>query len=90
MAYHHRQSVNHSLGKSPADLVLQNGRIVDVHSGLVREGWVIVEGERWRARSDKPLNRGEKVRVIEVDGLVLVVKQAKAGGLLGAMQPKEA
>lgn len=62
--------------------------VVDEWDG--REGWVIVEGERWRARSDKPLTPGEKVRVVEVDGLVLVVKQAKAGGFLGALQPKEA
>ena len=62
--------------------------VVDEWDG--QEGWVIVEGERWRARSDKPLSRGDKVRVVEVDGLVLVVKQAKAGGFLGALQPKEA
>lgn len=62
--------------------------VVDEWDG--KDGWVIVEGERWRARADKPLAPGDKVRVIEVDGLVLVVKQAKASGLLGAMQPKEA
>jgi len=62
--------------------------IVDDWDG--KEGWVIVEGERWRARSDKPLSPGEKVRVVEVDGLVLVVKSAKAGSLLSALQPKEA
>lgn len=55
-----------------------------------KEGWVIVEGERWRARSDKPLTTGDRIKVVEVDGLVLVVKQAKAGGLLGGLQPKEA
>ncbi|MGF1544304.1 MAG: NfeD family protein [Parvularculaceae bacterium] len=55
--------------------------VVDDWDG--REGWVIVEGERWRARSDKPLQRGDKIRVVEVDGLVLVVKQAKAGKFLG-------
>lgn len=62
--------------------------VVDDWDG--KEGWVIVEGERWRARADRPLSKGDRVRVIEVDGLVLVVKQAKAGGLLGGLQPKEA
>ena len=62
--------------------------VVDDWDG--KEGWVIVEGERWRARSDKPLTPGDRVRVVEVDGLVLIVKQAKAGGLLGALQPGEA
>lgn len=62
--------------------------IVDQWDG--KEGWVIVEGERWRARADRPLTPGDKIRVVEVDGLVLVVKQAKAGGLLGGLAPSEA
>ncbi|GJL90845.1 NfeD family protein [Hyphococcus sp.] len=62
--------------------------VVDDWDG--KEGWVVIEGERWRARADKPLSRGDRVRVIEVDGLVLVVKHAKAGGLLSGLQPKEA
>ncbi|GJL93873.1 MAG: hypothetical protein DHS20C05_02780 [Hyphococcus sp.] len=62
--------------------------VVDDWDG--KEGWVIVEGERWRARADKPLEPGDRIRVVEVDGLVLVVKQAKASGLLGGLQPREA
>ena len=62
--------------------------VVDDWDG--KEGWVIVEGERWRARSDRPLAPGDKVRVVEIDGLVLIVKQAKAGGFLGGMAPSEA
>ena len=71
-----------------AEAIRRREGVVDEWDG--REGWVIVEGERWRARSDKPLEPGDKIKVVEVDGLVLVVKQAKAGGLLGALQPKEA
>jgi membrane-bound serine protease (ClpP class) len=59
--------------------------VVDAWDG--KEGWVIVEGERWRARADKPLSPGDKIRVIEIDGLVLVVKQAKAGSLLAGLTP---
>ena len=59
--------------------------VVDDWDG--REGWVIIEGERWRARSDRPLTPGDKIKVVEIDGLVLVVKQAKASGLLGAFAP---
>ena len=62
--------------------------VVDDWDG--KEGWIIVEGERWRARSDRPLKPGDKVRVVEIDGLVLIVKQAKAGGLLGGFAPSEA
>ncbi len=71
-----------------AEAIRRREGVVDEWDG--REGWVIIEGERWRARADKPLTPGDRIRVVEVDGLVLVVKQAKAGGLLGALQPKEA
>jgi membrane-bound serine protease (ClpP class) len=59
--------------------------VVDQWDG--KEGWVIVEGERWRARADRPMTPGERIRVVEVDGLVLVVKQAKSEGLIGALMP---
>ncbi len=70
------------------DAIRRRVGVVDEWDG--KEGWVIVEGERWRARADKPLSRGDKIRVIEIDGLVLVVKQAKASSLLGNLTPKEA
>ena len=62
--------------------------VVDDWDG--KEGWVIVEGERWRARSDRPLSPGDKIRVVEIDGLVLIVKQAKGPSLLGGLMPSEA
>ncbi|MDZ7629510.1 MAG: nodulation protein NfeD [Parvularculaceae bacterium] len=60
-----------------AEAIRRREGVVDDWDG--KEGWVIIEGERWRARADRPLNPGDKVKVIEIDGLVLVVKQAKAG-----------
>ncbi|MEM9705133.1 MAG: nodulation protein NfeD [Pseudomonadota bacterium] len=69
------------------DAIKRREGIVDDWDG--KEGWVIVEGERWRARGDKPLNPGDKIRVVEVDGLVLVVKQAKGASFLGALSPSE-
>ena len=71
-----------------ADAVRRREGVVDEWDG--KEGWVIIEGERWRARSDKPLQPGDRIRVVEVDGLVVVVKQAKAGGLLGGLVSSEA
>jgi membrane-bound serine protease (ClpP class) len=67
-----------------AEAIRRREGVVDEWRG--KEGWVIVEGERWRARSDKPLQPGDKVKVIEVDGLVLVVRQAKAP-MLGGFAP---
>ena len=71
-----------------AEAIRRREGVVDDWDG--KEGHVIVEGERWRARADKPLQKGDRVRVLEVDGLVLVVKQAKAPSLLGGLMPGEA
>jgi membrane-bound serine protease (ClpP class) len=71
-----------------AEAIKRREGVVDDWDG--KEGHVIVEGERWRARSDKTLKKGDRIRVVEVDGLVLVVKQAKASGLLGGLVPNEA
>ena len=67
------------------EAIRRRAGVVDEWNGS--EGWVIVQGERWRARSDKPLSPGDRIRVVEIEGLVLVVKQAKAGGLLGGLAP---
>lgn len=71
-----------------SEAIVRRVGVVDDWDG--KEGHVVVEGERWRARSDKTLKRGDKIRVVEVDGLVLVVKQAKASGFLGGLAPAEA
>lgn len=46
-----------------------------------KDGYVIVDGERWKARSDKPLAPGDKIKVVDMDGIELIVKRAAAGGL---------
>ena len=40
-------------------------------------GHVMAHGERWRARADAPLSPGQTVRVIDMDGLTLVVTPAE-------------
>ncbi len=70
------------------DAIRKREGVVDDWEG--GEGWVIIEGERWRARSDKPLKPGDRIRVVNVDGLVVTVKQAKAGGLFANLAPGEA
>ncbi len=43
--------------------------------GVAREGgYVLVQGELWRARSAEPLRPGTRVRVLAVDGLALEVE----------------
>jgi len=44
---------------------------------IFKEGSVQVEGELWSARSDKPINSGTVVRVLELDGFTLKVEAAE-------------
>ena len=71
-----------------AEAIRKREGVVDEWDG--GEGWVIIEGERWRARADKPLKPGDRIRVVDIDGLVVTVKQAKAGGLFANLAPGEA
>jgi membrane-bound serine protease (ClpP class) len=41
--------------------------------GPEKEGFVRFHGEYWRARSDTLIKPGEKVEIMEKDGLVLIV-----------------
>ena len=38
------------------------------------QGRILVHGETWLARSDRPVTRGERLRVTSIDGLVLQVR----------------
>jgi membrane-bound serine protease (ClpP class) len=40
------------------------------------DGRVLIRGEIWRARAARPLQPGTRVKVIDRDGLVLVVASA--------------
>ncbi len=50
------------------------GTIGEVLEDFDSEGWARVEGERWRIASDRPLQRGQKVRVTGMMGLTLRVE----------------
>jgi membrane-bound serine protease (ClpP class) len=53
-------------------LVGQRGR---AEGELLPEGWVIVQGECWRARADERVESGESVEVLSVEGLLLRVRK---------------
>lgn len=55
------------------------GATVEALEDFVHEGWVQAFGERWRARSEAPLMRGQRARIVAVDGLILVVKPESKG-----------
>ena len=39
-----------------------------------KSGWAQVHGETWRIRCAGPLTRGQKVKVLRLDGLTLEVE----------------
>jgi membrane-bound serine protease (ClpP class) len=43
------------------------------------EGWARVHSEQWRVRSNAPVRRGQPVRIIRMDGLVLEVAPVNEG-----------
>ena len=53
------------------------GGTVEALEDFERVGWVLAFGERWHARSDTPLTRGARARIVKVEGLTLVVKPEK-------------
>jgi membrane-bound serine protease (ClpP class) len=42
---------------------------------LAPKGWVLVQGERWRARAEEPVAQGEAIQVVSGDGLRLRVRK---------------
>lgn len=51
-------------------LLNETGEVISDFEGT---GWVRIRGERWRAQSSIPLKKGQKIRVVKIDGLTLVV-----------------
>ncbi|MCK4636825.1 MAG: nodulation protein NfeD [Methanomicrobia archaeon] len=51
------------------------GAIGTTDTKIDPEGQILVRGERWNVYSDKKIKKGEKVEVIDVDGLTLKVKK---------------
>lgn len=56
------------------------GMPVEALEDFAGEGWVLAAGERWRARSPRPLARGARARVVAVEGLTLQVEPEEEGG----------
>jgi membrane-bound serine protease (ClpP class) len=56
------------------------GKHAEVMDGASSSGRVRLDGEIWNARSERPLARGQTVRVTAVDGLTLVVEPVRPRG----------
>jgi membrane-bound serine protease (ClpP class) len=51
------------------------GAIGEARTNIFQDGTVYVFGEEWSAKSDKKIDKGEKIEVIRKEGLVLCVKK---------------
>ncbi|MBI3321104.1 MAG: nodulation protein NfeD [Candidatus Omnitrophica bacterium] len=56
------------------------GEIGVASTDLNPDGKVFVHGELWNATSQRPIQQGERVRVIRVEGLQLLVEKLSVGG----------
>ncbi|UTV30964.1 NfeD family protein [Photobacterium atrarenae] len=54
------------------------GETATVVGGFPGEGRVLVDGEIWQARCDRPLKKGERVTVKSISGLYLIVESGLA------------
>jgi membrane-bound serine protease (ClpP class) len=54
------------------ELIGSSGEVLEDFDG--RDGWALVHGENWRIRSRQPLGRGQKIRVVQLDGLIFDVE----------------
>lgn len=54
------------------ELIGSSGEVLQDFDG--KDGWARVHGETWRIRSRQPLSRGQKIRVVRMDGLIFDVE----------------
>ena len=70
-----RKSVEANSVKPTHDLAELVGQIGEARTRVNDEGSVLVAGEMWSARSEKPIPAGSSVRVVRREGFVLIVEQ---------------
>ncbi len=49
------------------------GRTAEAMEDFSETGWVWAFGERWKASTDAPVKKGQKVRITSIEGLTLIV-----------------
>ena len=70
-----RKSVEANSMKPTHDLAGLVGQIGEARTRVNDEGSVLVAGEMWSARSEKPIPAGSSVRVVRREGFILIVEQ---------------
>jgi membrane-bound serine protease (ClpP class) len=74
------QKAIETLKKTPVqDLRRLIGAYGEAKTDVHDEGSVLVNSELWSARSKAPIAKGKRVRVINRDGLILIVEKSERG-----------
>jgi membrane-bound serine protease (ClpP class) len=74
-----RRGVEAVLQAPAFDLDRMGGMTGDARSSVHEQGTVYVNGEEWTARSEEPIEVGQRIQVIGREGLVLLVELYKTG-----------
>lgn len=69
-----RRGIEVQLAAPTVDAEIVVGQVGEARSPVHRSGTVYVGGEMWSARSESPIQQGQRVRVLELDGLIVVVE----------------
>lgn len=71
-----------AIGRTPVhNLEKLIGAIGEARSDILAEGTIHINGEEWSARSNSPIRAGSKIRVVNREGLILVVEPVEPTNL---------
>ena len=70
-----RKSVEATSARPTHDLTGLVGQIGEARTTVNDEGSVLVAGEMWSARSEKPIPAGSSIRVLRREGFILIVEK---------------
>jgi membrane-bound serine protease (ClpP class) len=70
-----RKSVEATSIRPTHDLTALVGQIGEARTKVDEEGSVLVAGEMWSARSEKPIPAGSSIRVLRREGFILIVEK---------------
>jgi len=70
-----RKSVEATNARPTHDLSGLVGQIGEARTKINDEGSVLVAGEMWSARSEKPIPAGSSIRVLRREGFILIVEK---------------
>ncbi|HSR47042.1 MAG TPA: NfeD family protein [Anaerolineales bacterium] len=73
-----RRGIEVQLAAPTVDAEIVVGQVGEARSPVHRSGTVYVGGELWSARSESPIQRGQRVRVVGLDGLIVDVEPVES------------